>query len=163
MNIRDMFDNEHLAAEDLREKPWTLTIKSVAPKQLRKPGGKVDKRPVVRFVELEAKATKDKPALGLVLNRTNARTVKALYGKDTKDWIGKRITIYPTTCDSFGKKDVPCIRVEEKAPPPVKGKADSNAPVPERRSDANAEETAPPDDGDLPEPPPDHVAPDAEG
>ena len=122
MNIRDMFDNQYLAADDLRDREWTLTISKVVPGKLRKKDGKFDARPIVHFSELEAKATKDKPAMALVLNRTNAKTVKALYGKETRDWVGRRITIYPTTCDSFGKRDVPCIRVKDEEPPETKAK-----------------------------------------
>ncbi len=146
MNVRDLFDNQYLAADDLRGKPWTLTIQSVTKAKL--PSGKTGKsetRGIVRFDELEAKATKDKPAMALVLNRTNAKTIKALYGKDTSEWIGKRITIYPTTCSSFGKT-VDCIRIE--------------AEVPSGAAKATGKATKPSDDeADLPEPPEGHVSP----
>lgn len=121
MNVRDMFDNPYLAADDLRDRPWTLTIKSVAPGRIPKPGSsKVDKRPIVRFVELEAKATKDAPAKGLVINATNYKTIRALYGKTAEEWVGKRITIFPTTCRFGSDPHRPCIRVEPDVPPPAK-------------------------------------------
>lgn len=31
---------------------------------------------------------------------------------DTEKWIGKKITIYPTTCNAFGNPETPCIRVK---------------------------------------------------
>ena len=116
MNVRDMFDNKHLAAEDLRGKDWTLTISKVVPGLLKKAGtSKVDKRPIISFAELDAKAPKGEEAKTLVCNKTNYKTIKALYGKTAADWIGKRITIYPTTC-LFGKETKDCIRVRPDEP-----------------------------------------------
>lgn len=31
---------------------------------------------------------------------------------DTEKWIGKQITIFPTTCNAFGNPNTPCIRVK---------------------------------------------------
>lgn len=158
MNVRDMFDNQHIAAEDLRDKEVTLTISKVVPGKLKKAGtSKVDKRPILSFVELERKETKDEPAKTLVVNRTNYKTIRALYGKTAADWIGKRITIFPTTCDSFGKKNVPCIRVKDEEPLSASPSTKPKQPEPTR--------DVPPDgadhgDDELPEPPPDHQSPD---
>ncbi len=53
---------------------------------------------------------------GLVLNVTNAHRIAINLGSDEMDdWIGKAITIYPTTTE-FGGKTVPCIRVKEEMP-----------------------------------------------
>ena len=53
---------------------------------------------------------------GLVLNVTNAETITQNLGSDEIDeWIGKYITIYPTTT-MFSGKTVPCIRVKEEMP-----------------------------------------------
>lgn len=144
MNVRDMFDNKHLAAEDLRGKDWTLTISKVVPGLLKKAGtSKTDKRPIISFAELDAKAPKGEDAKTLVCNKTNYKTIKALYGKTAADWIGKQITIYPTTC-MFGKEEKECIRVRPEAPvsPIVKARPAQK----------------PPDD-DPTEPPEGHVSP----
>jgi hypothetical protein len=51
----------------------------------------------------------------MVLNRTNLRRIIGLHGTETEEWIGKRITLYPSETD-FAGRTVPCIRVREKAP-----------------------------------------------
>ena len=53
---------------------------------------------------------------GLVLNVTNANRIAVNLGSDEiDDWIGKAITIYPTTTE-FNGKQVDCIRVKEEMP-----------------------------------------------
>ena len=47
-----------------------------------------------------------------VLNKTNAKTIRRIYGNEMDAWTGKEITIYRTTCNAFGKT-VACIRVRE--------------------------------------------------
>ncbi len=49
----------------------------------------------------------------MVLNRTNLKRIIAKHGGETDDWIGKKITLYPSETD-FGGRTVPCIRVREK-------------------------------------------------
>lgn len=45
-----------------------------------------------------------------VICRTVQKQIRALYGNDTKGWIGKRITLHQDECMAFGKR-TPCIRV----------------------------------------------------
>lgn len=98
----------------------SLTIAGVQVEQLRTTGGNEEKA-VVTFQELE-KRGKGKPHK-FVLNKTNAQTIaKVLGSPETDDWRGKRITLYPTTCQAFGET-VDCVRVRDKAPPP---KAEAN-------------------------------------
>jgi hypothetical protein len=52
---------------------------------------------------------------GLVLNKTNVRTLRGAFGDDTAGWVGKVIAIYPTQTDFKGKM-VPALRV--RVPPP---------------------------------------------
>jgi len=47
---------------------------------------------------------------GLVLNKTNGRAIRDLYGPQTEKWVGKTIMLYATTC-GFGGRQVDCIRV----------------------------------------------------
>lgn len=42
----------------------------------------------------------------LVLNRTNGESLKAMFGRDTGEWIGKKVTLYPAIWNGD-----PCIRV----------------------------------------------------
>jgi hypothetical protein len=54
-------------------------------------------------------------ARGLVLNKTNNRTIRGAFGDDTAGWIGKIIVLFPTT-DEFRGRMVPVLRV--RIPPP---------------------------------------------
>jgi hypothetical protein len=102
-DFRTMYDKEYLYAYDLKGKPATLTIERVVKGTLVGEGGKSNKKPVLYFREGKEKK-------GLACNITNGRTIASMYGTDIESWIGKRITIYPTTTQ-FGAKTVECIRV----------------------------------------------------
>ena len=52
---------------------------------------------------------------GLVLNRTNNRTIRGAYGDDTAGWVGKIIIAFPTMAEFRGTM-VPALRV--RIPPP---------------------------------------------
>lgn len=47
--------------------------------------------------------------------RTVQKQIRRIHGNDTKNWIGKQITLYPTTCKAFGDPKTPCIRVRSQA------------------------------------------------
>ena len=101
-----MFDRDYIGAFDLDGKDATVTIVSVTAGQLTAPGGKKNKKPVVKFEGKEK---------GLALNKTNCKTIAGLYGVDTEAWVGKQITLYPTTT-TFGAEEVHCIRVRPTIP-----------------------------------------------
>ena len=69
-------------------------------------GAEQEKKLVVRFAN-------DKR--GLVLNKTNNRTIRGAFGDAVDGWVGKIIIIYPTTVD-FRGKPTPGLRV--RIPPP---------------------------------------------
>jgi len=52
---------------------------------------------------------------GLVLNRTNNRTIRTAFGDAVDGWSGKIIVLYPTTAEFRGKMG-PAMRV--RIPPP---------------------------------------------
>lgn len=104
-----MFDKEFLYAFDLGGRDVTLTIERVTQGKLTGTNGKSNKKPVVYFKEGREKK-------GLGLNITNARIIAGLYGGfDIEKWIGKKITLYPTTT-TFGANTVECIRIRNKIP-----------------------------------------------
>jgi hypothetical protein len=117
-DFRKLYDKEYLYAFDLGGKPATLTIEKVIRGTLVGEGGKSNKKPVIYFKEGKEKK-------GLACNITNGRAIASMYGVNIEDWIGKRITIYPTTT-TFGPKTVECIRV--RAP---SGKAGNEPPLDE--------------------------------
>lgn len=122
-DVRKMYEKEFIYSYDLEGRDVTVTIRAVTAGKLTGKGGKSSKKPVVYFEGSQK---------GLGLCITNARTIAALYGNSFKseDWIGKRITLYPTTTQ-FGAETVECIRIRNVLP---KGKAEKLAddvPVPE--------------------------------
>ena len=115
MRVRDMFNKEYLAAEDLGDKDVTLTISRVVQEELRTQAG-ADTKWVVYFSEMEARHEKDPKQINkrLVLNYTNAKTIANVTSqKDCEDWPGHKITMYATTT-RLGRDTVPCIRVRSK-------------------------------------------------
>lgn len=112
--------SDHLAAEEFGGKEYTLTIKSVSRIDLEREDGKKERAPVMAFEETPKT---------LVLNGINGRRIAKLYGVAAEGWPGKRITLYPTTCNAFGNKETPCIRVRPEIPPP-KGSKGAAAPLP---------------------------------
>jgi hypothetical protein len=106
-DVRSMFDKEFLYHFDLQNRDVTVTIGKVVAGSVTGTGGKKNKKPVVYF--------KERPEKGLALNITNVRTVGGMYGFKSEDWIGKRITLYPTTT-TFGANTVECIRIRPQVP-----------------------------------------------
>ncbi len=101
-----------LHASDLDGRDATVTIESITAGEISdpsKPAQKATKKPIAKFVG------QDKT---LALNITNCRTIVAIYGSsETNDWIGKRVTLYPTTAQ-FGRETVEAIRIRPVMPPP---------------------------------------------
>jgi len=102
-----MFPNEYLAAEEFGGKDVTLAIRNVKFDDLKLTDGATERKPIVFFEKTKKK---------FVLNKTNATTIAKLHGAEARGWAGKRITLYPTTCQAFGKT-VDCIRVRDNVPP----------------------------------------------
>lgn len=106
-HIMSMFDRDYIGAWDLPAgRDVVVTIESVKAGELTAPGGRKNKKPVIRFVGREK---------GLALNKTNAKAIIGMYGTETSAWAGKRIAIYATRT-TFGAEEVDCIRVRPSIP-----------------------------------------------
>src|SRR4029077_13135371 len=136
-DVRTMFDKAYLYAYDLQGRDVTVTIAKVTGGTLVGTGGKSNKKPILFFQGAKK---------GLALNITNAKTIAAMYGNSFKseDWIGKRITLYPTTT-TFGSETRECIRIRPTIPkantkdaPPV----DDTPPPPDREPGSDDDESA---------------------
>lgn len=125
MNIYQLFPSDYLRAADLNNRPFTLTIERFAVEEMGQPP---EEKPVVYFEHADK---------GLVLNKTNAMAIASLYGPETDAWVGKRITIYPTQVQAFGKMQ-DAIRVKPSIPP---------APQPPKPTEMKPKAQFPPDDG----------------
>jgi hypothetical protein len=99
------FYSGFLEAGDLDGKEITLEIESISSPTAKDkfPDGHQAKTPIVKFKGA-------KKLWGM--NKTCAKTIRLLYGNSFEPWIGKKITIYPTTCNAFGDPKTPCIRVK---------------------------------------------------
>ena len=118
----------YLKAEDLQGKAIKATIEHVGLEDFKSDKGS-EKRLVCHF------AGKDKT---LLLNRTNADALAAIFGDDYDHWTGP-VVLYPDTT-MFGGKRVPCLRVRA-----VKGAA-----KPEPEPEPDEEDNTPFDDSEPP-------------
>lgn len=134
-DFRSMYDSNWIYAHDLKGRDVTVTIRETRVGKVKN-ATKEERKPVLYFKE-------SKDARGLVLCKTNAKTVASLYGNETDNWTGKRVTLFPTTT-TFGKDTVDCVRIRP-AIPKAASKAGEFAepdemPTPEAPEHAGARE-----------------------
>ena len=140
--LSDEFSSGSLKAEELQGRDVTLTIRGAEIKIFKDDGGGPEKKLAVQF----AKTDKE-----LICNKTNREIIATLYGDDTDEWLGKKITLYPTRVAYQGKM-TNAIRVREWVP----GAAAAPAPVapvqppPPPRAEVNVGAAAAEDDDDIP-------------
>lgn len=107
MHYKKLYDDkDFLFAFDLDGRDATVTIEKCIGGEIIGEQGRKNKLPVLFFVG-------KKKRLGL--NKTNGKTIAAMYGTDTNGWAGKAITIYPTTTQ-FGGETKECIRIRPIVP-----------------------------------------------
>lgn len=107
MHFKKLYPSAFIDESDLPE-DRTVEIESIAVESLQLPGASSkESKVVIRFKG----ATK-----GLVANKTNAVRISKMYGKETNDWVGKRITLYFDPNVKFGGAKVGGVRVRESKP-----------------------------------------------
>ena len=85
MDYDKLFPGRFIKAGEFGGNAVTMTMSAVAIEEL--PSDKGDQaKGIVSFSETKRK---------WVLNRTNGECLKAMFGRDTDAWIGKRVTLYP--------------------------------------------------------------------
>lgn len=97
MELSDVFKSSSLKAADLAGREVTLTIAGFKSQDFDD-GTKL----ILSFQETD----KD-----LICNKTNANTIKDMYGGTIDNWVGRQITLIQSQTD-YGGKQVPCIRVK---------------------------------------------------
>jgi hypothetical protein len=102
MRVGDIYGGA-LKADDLGDKDIVATIDGGELRELEDGDRKIQ----IKFREA---------LRPLILNKTNARQIAKLHGEEASEWVGKRITLYATTCD-FAGKAVGCIRIRDEVPP----------------------------------------------
>jgi arabinogalactan endo-1,4-beta-galactosidase len=89
MRISAAFPSKYLKAADLQGKQVKVVMSHVETETMGD-----DNRPVLYFQGKEK---------GLVLNKTNANSISAVYGDDTDDWRGREIVLIEAMVDFQGK------------------------------------------------------------
>lgn len=103
MKVTEAFKGNFIEALHLTGSDGTMTITSYdKPNTIKSADKTLIDKPILRFKGTD---------LGLIMNKTNSKTIGLAYGNEMDQWIGKQVTLYATTCDAFGKKNVPCVRV----------------------------------------------------
>jgi hypothetical protein len=97
MRISSAFPSKFLKASDLQDKNVEVIMSTVDFEDI----GDTDRKPVLHFQGKNR---------GLVLNKTNSRTIAAAYGDHTEAWNGKPVILYPAMVD-FRGDSVEAIRV----------------------------------------------------
>lgn len=121
MHLDLMFPSRYLKASDLRGKDVVLTIRKIVKQEMETKEGKKMKWHL--YFEETRKAAEKAGDLDAekryVFPVTVGKQIKKATGEpDGEKWVGKRITLYATQCNSFGEI-VDCIRVRETAPAAV--------------------------------------------
>ncbi len=106
MRMRDALPGRYLSGDDLDEEV-IVTIDRVVMKSFRDPRTRVETRKPVMYFQRAKR--------GLIVNRTNWRTVADLYGDESDNWTGKRIVLAPAMVDAYGKQ-TKAVRVRPTRP-----------------------------------------------
>lgn len=117
---RAYFDSSCLRVWHLTGKDRTFKIVRVTRLTSEMVSG--NKREVKKQPKLELADGQGRPLpLPLLLNKTNAKTIAQMYGNNPGQWVGKLITLFPSTT-SVGGEEKDCIRVRPKVPSAKRGR-----------------------------------------
>ena len=105
MKTNEMFPSRYLKAGDFPT-PIILTIRAVEWEGMHDQDGAVVEKPVIYFEEFPK---------GLVLNKTNSGSLEKLFGDESDNWKGARVTVLTVKVSAF-KKVVDALRFDDKAP-----------------------------------------------
>jgi len=98
-----LFPGRFIKAGEFGGKEVTVTVDRVYVDDIEDDRGIEKPQPIVAFSETKRE---------WALNKTNAQCLVAMWGRDTDDWIGKRVTLFPEQ-DTSGLADSGlCIRVK---------------------------------------------------
>jgi len=103
-----LFPSDYLKAGDLGGRDVVLTIKDIEPRhKLKTTDGKAQAKPLIHFAEANTKP--------MVLNKTNAKVLRKLYGSEATAWIDRRVALYSAEVEAFGDV-VDAIRFRKSVP-----------------------------------------------
>ena len=102
MKLSEMYPSNLLKAQDVSDAggEMELTILSIEIKEFESDSGK-ERKPIIHFVEGKQ----------MVCNKTNGNLLGEMFGDESDDWLGKKITLVVQEVDFAGKR-TPAIRVK---------------------------------------------------
>lgn len=106
---RVFLDSDVIRYVDLDGKDYDVKITAIKKDKVKGSGGKTTGK---AFLTLEGR---EKP---LACGTETLAQIAALYGNDTRAWIGKWITLWPDPTVKYGGQAVGGVRVRPKAPQP---------------------------------------------
>lgn len=112
-----LFPGRFIKSVEFKGKDVTLTMTGVETEELPQDKGGNKLRGIIAFKETKKK---------LVLNRTNAECLVAMFGRDYDKWNGHRVTFYPAPYEGET-----CIRV--KGSPELKDVLEAEIKLPRKR------------------------------
>ena len=89
MNIDNEFPSKFLKSADLQGEAVKVKIKEVKKEELGN-----EEKLAIYFVG---------KSKGMILNKTNAYAIKAVYGPDTDDWVGQTIELFAMPVEFQGR------------------------------------------------------------
>ena len=101
MNINDAYPSNYLKASDLHGRTIQVIIDRVEMETVGK-----DHKAVLYF---------QNKTKGMILNKTNANNIAAIYSPETDDWIGQPLVLFEAMVD-FKGQTVPALRVRGPMP-----------------------------------------------
>lgn len=107
MKFNAMFPSKYLKADDIQGQEPVVTIESLDMERMKDKTGKEEDKWMLSFEGKEK---------GLILNKTNGKTLVGLFGDDTKEWMGKRIKLLTQEVEAFGERSM-AIRISIQKPP----------------------------------------------
>jgi hypothetical protein len=133
MRMRDALPGRYLTGDDL-DGEVVVTIERVVLEPFRDPRTRVETRKPVMYFQRAKR--------GLIVNRTNWRSVADLYGDESDNWTGKRIALAGVMVDAYGKQ-TKAVRVRPvRLTPPAPGQKSASTPEPEAEKAAQVKDLA---------------------
>lgn len=117
VNFDQLYPGRFLKAGEFNGKKVTLTIRDADLEDLVGEDGKPKAKAIIAFRETEKQ---------LVACKTNGICLKAMFGAQIAEWIGKRVTLFPDTWNGE-----PCIRIW--GSPDIEADLDVMVTLPRRR------------------------------
>lgn len=103
MKLSEMYPSNYLGKDDVPV-PIVLSMDWVSLEDIKSERGK-EQKPVLHFCEEQSK--------DMILNKTNAEEIAAIYGEDSDRWHGKPIEIWLDPSIMFAGKRCGGLRVRK--------------------------------------------------